>query len=186
MTQPATTVTYAEYLAAERASETKHEFVNGLVYAMAGGSVQHGRLAARLARLVLNGLDGRPCDVFSSDVRVRIESTGRATYPDLSVVCGPRRTAADDPDALVNPVLVAEVLSDSTEASDRGEKWAHYQRVASLREYVLVSQHEPHVEVFRRREDGEWTYASYRERDVELVSLGIRISMAELYADPTG
>lgn len=186
MSQPAVTMTYAQYLASEHASETKHEYVNGLVYAMAGGSVQHGRLAVRLARLVLNGLDGRPCDVFSSDVRVRIEATGRSTYPDLSVVCGPRRTATDDPDALANPVLIAEVLSDSTEASDRGEKWAHYQRLASLKEYVLVSQHEPHVEVFRRRNDGEWTYASYRDGEVELVSLGLRVPIGALYADPTG
>ncbi|MBX3250017.1 MAG: Uma2 family endonuclease [Myxococcales bacterium] len=179
-------MTYADYLAFERASDTKHEYANGLVYAMAGGTPQHGRLAMRLGRLIGNGLSGRPCDTFSSDVRVRVEATGRSTYPDLSVVCGPRVAATDDPDSLTNPVLIAEVLSESTEAGDRGEKWAHYQRLASLKEYVLVSQLDAHVEVFRRRDDGEWTYASYRDGEVELASIGVRVSIAELYADPTG
>lgn len=182
----ATEMTYAEYLALERVSETKHEYVNGLVCAMAGGTVEHGRLAMRLARLVGAALDGRPCDVFSSDVRVRVEATGRSTYPDLSVVCGRRQTAADDDQALTNPTVIFEVLSDTTEGSDRGEKWAHYQRLESLREYVLVSQHAPVVEVFRRTDDGGWRYASHREGEVELASIGVSIPIDVLYADPTG
>ncbi len=182
---PATAMSYAEYLEREHSAATKHEYVNGLVYAMAGGTIEHGRLAARLGRLVGNALEGHPCDTFSSDVRVRVEATGRSSYPDLSVVCGPRRTAADDRDALTNPTVIFEVLSDGTEASDRGEKWAHYQRLDSLREYVLVSQHEPRVEVFRRTDGGEWRYASYLEGELELASLGVRVSLEALYADPT-
>ena len=109
---------------------------------MAGGTPEHGRLAAALAGELRGKLRGRPCAVFSSDVRIRIAATDRTTYPDLSVVCGKRETAADDPDALVNPIVIVEVLSDSTEADDRGAKFAHYRRLESLREYVLVSQHE--------------------------------------------
>lgn len=179
----ATTMSYDDYLALERTSETKHEYVNGQMYAMAGGTPEHGRLAMRLGRLVGNALEGRPCDAFSSDVRVRIVATGRSTYPDLSVVCNALKNASDDRDAIVNPTLLAEVLSDSTEASDRGEKWAHYQLIPSLREYVLVSQHERRVEVFRRADEG-WTYTAYHEGELELRSLGMTLSIEALYHDP--
>ena len=179
----ATTMSYDDYLALERTSETKHEYVNGQMYAMAGGTPEHGRLATRLAWLVQRGLEGRPCDAFSSDVRVRIVATGRSTYPDLSVVCNALKNASDDRDAIVNPTLLAEVLSDSTEASDRGEKWAHYQLIPSLREYVLVSQHERRVEVFRRADEG-WTYTAYHEGELELRSLGVTLSIEALYHDP--
>lgn len=179
----ATSMSYSDYLALEQASETKHEYVNGLVYAMAGGTPEHSRLAMRLGRLIGNALEGRPCDAFSSDLRVRIAATRRSTYPDLCVVCRELKRASDDPDAIVNPTLLAEVLSDSTEASDRGEKWAHYQRIESLQEYVLVSQRERRVEVFRRADEG-WTYAAYHEGEVELRSLGVTLSIEALYHDP--
>jgi Uma2 family endonuclease len=179
----ATAMSYSDYLALEQASETKHEYVNGLVYAMAGGTPEHARLAMQLGRLLGNALAGRPCSPFTSDLRVRIAATRRSTYPDLSVVCHELKRASDDPDAIVNPTLLAEVLSDSTEASDRGEKWAHYQRIESLQEYVLVSQRERRVEVFRRADEG-WTYAAYHEGEVELRSLGVMLSIEALYHDP--
>ena len=182
-TEPAAELSYAEYLALEEKSETKHEYVNGLVYAMAGGSITHARLSMTFGRLAGNALSGR-CGVFSSDLRVRIEATGRATYPDVTIVCGKAHAADDDPHAITNPSVIVEVLSDSTEASDRGDKWAHYQRLESLREYVLVSQDEPFVEVFHR--DGDrWIYRAYREGELELPSLDVRLSIDELYADPT-
>ena len=153
---PRVFMSYPEYLAAERGAKTRHEYLSGTSWAMAGGTPEHGRLAAALAGELRGKLRGRPCAVFSSDVRIRIAATDRTTYPDLSVVCGKRETAADDPDALVNPIVIVEVLSDSTEADDRGAKFAHYRRLESLREYVLVSQHERRIEVFRR-EGEHWT-----------------------------
>lgn len=150
-------MSYPEYLAFEREASTKHEYVNGEVYAMAGGSPEHARLAARLMVQLLQGLTDRPCEVFSSDLRVRNLATGRSTYPDVTVVCGQLERAPDDELAVVNPILLAEVLSEGTEGQDRGEKWRHYQRIASLQSYVLVSQSEPLVEVFRRAGEA-WRY----------------------------
>jgi len=177
-------LTYDEYLVLERTSESKHEYVGGEVYAMAGGTPEHGRLAIAFAGLLTSALRGRPCAVFSADVRVRIESTGRATYPDLSVVCGSLEPARDDTDAITNPIVLVEVLSDSTEASDRGDKWSHYQRLASLREYVLVSSREPRIEVFRRVADG-WHYEEARAgAAIRLESLGVEVPVDEIFRDP--
>lgn len=177
-------MTYDEYLALERESETKHEYVNGVVYAMAGGTPEHARLASQLGILIGTALRGRPCATFSSDARIRIERTKRSTYPDLAVVCGKLERAKDDRDAITNPTVLVEVLSDTTEASDRGDKWAHYQHLASLEEYVLVSQREPRVEVFRRAEHG-WTYQAFGAgAQVALRSLDVAIDVDELYRDP--
>ena len=128
-------------------------------------------------------LRGGPCRGYSSDVRVRIPETGLATYPDLSIVCGPLETAPDDKDAITNPVVLVEVLSDSTEAYDRGAKWAHYRRISSLREYVLVSQAEPRIEVFRRMDTGRWELLEARPGEtIELTSLGAHLDVAAVYA----
>jgi Uma2 family endonuclease len=132
-------MTYAEYLAAEERSLEKHEFLDGEIYAMSGGMPEHAALAMAFGRTLGNALLGRPCRVFSSDARVRVQNTGLTTYPDVSVVCGKLETDPEDPSAITNPVLLVEVLSDSTEARDRGEKASHYRHLASLREYVLVS-----------------------------------------------
>ena len=176
-------MSYEKYLEFEDRSETKHEYVNGFVYAMAGGTPEHGRLAMRFGYLLRSALGDRPCEIFSSDVRVRVEATGRSTYPDLSVVCGPIRPASDDKDALTNPVVVVEILSESTEASDRGEKWAHYQRLEALQEYVLVSQTDRRVEVYRRT-DASWTYETHTAGEIPLESLGVRLSISDLYHNP--
>jgi Uma2 family endonuclease len=128
--------------------------VNGDVWAMAGGTIEHG---------------------------------GLATYPDLSVVCGQLRTADDDPDAITNPVLLVEVLSDSTEAYDRGAKWANYRRIGSLRDYVLVSQAEPLIEAFRRTEGGRFELLEARAGEsIELASIGARLDVSAVYANPLG
>ncbi|HEY1692704.1 MAG TPA: Uma2 family endonuclease [Polyangiaceae bacterium] len=116
-------MTYAEYLVFEEASLEKHEFLDGEVYAMAGGTLEHGALAMAFGAALMKALGDRPCRVFSSDVRVHIRATGLTTYPDLSVACGRAEVDAEDPDALVNPVLLVEVLSDSTEAYDRAGRW---------------------------------------------------------------
>ena len=143
-------MTYAEYVAFEQTAARKHEYVNGRVYAMAGGSPEHARLAVAMSAALTTALRGKPCAPFSSDLRVRNVVTGRSSYPDLTVVCGALAHASDDPDAATNPAVIVEVLSESTERDDRGDKWAHYQRIASLREYVLVSQGSRRIEVYSR------------------------------------
>jgi Uma2 family endonuclease len=115
-------MSYREYVAAEAAAQLRHEFLRGAVFAMAGGSFEHAALASALARHVSNALEGKPCRTFSADARIRIEATDMTTYPDLSVVCGELQRAPDDPHAMLNPTLIFEVLSDSTEAYDRGAK----------------------------------------------------------------
>lgn len=178
-------VPYDEYLAAEAVSETKHEYLRGEVFAMAGGTIEHSALAAAMIAALGSGLRGRPCRVFSSDLRVRIRETGLTTYPDLSVICGKLERDAEDAHAITNPVLLVEVLSDATEAYDRGEKAAHYRRLASLKEYVLVSQHELRIEVFRRNEAGRWELFEARAGErVALASVGCELEVDEVYRDP--
>jgi Uma2 family endonuclease len=179
-------MSYADYLALEERSETKHEYLRGEVWAMAGGTLEHARLTAACIAALGGALRGRPCVVYSSDVRVRIAATDRATYPDVTVVCGPAATAPEDTEAIVNPTLLVEVLSDSTEASDRGEKFAHYRHLDSLREYVLVAQKEPRIEVFRRLDDGRWTFSEATAgQTIRLASLEIDLSVDDLYRNPT-
>jgi Uma2 family endonuclease len=178
-------MTYSEYLAAEARSEVRHEYLGGEVWAMAGGTIEHGGLAVALAREIGLALRSKPCRAFSSDVRVRIPETDLATYPDLSVVCGQLERATDDGEAITNPVLLVEVLSDSTEACDRGAKWAHYRRIASLREYVLVSQAEPLIEVYRRTQGGRFELFEARAGEaIELASIGARLEVSDVYANP--
>lgn len=180
-------MTYAEYLLAETAGELRHEYLDGDVWAMAGGTPEHGALALALAGEMREALRGKPCRLYSSDVRVRIQETGLSTYPDLTVVCGQLETAPDDADAVVNPIVLVEVLSDATEGYDRGAKAAHYRRIPSLREYVLVSQNEPRVEVYRRAESGRWELLEARPGEsIELASLDIRLDVAAVYANPLG
>jgi Uma2 family endonuclease len=187
MNEPArkVTFTFAEYLEQERTSDIKHEFVNGEIFDMAGGTIEHGRLVLSTAGVLFAQLRGRPCVGYSSDVRVRVLATGLATYPDMSVVCGKLERDPADANAIVNPSVLVEVLSDSTERYDRGEKFAHYQRLPSLKEYVLVSQHGPRIEVFRRNDDGRsWTlHIAEAGESVSLVSIGCVLAVDEVYAN---
>lgn len=177
-------MTLYEYVAAERVAAVKHEYLRGQVWAMAGGTVEHGRLAVAVSTALSLALRGRPCVVLSSDARVRIDETDRSTYPDVIVVCGARLTAADDPDAIVNPVVIVEVLFDSTEADDRGEKFAHYRRLASLQEYVLVAQRAKRIEVFRRDGDRWALFEAAGGETVELTSIGASLVVDDIYFDP--
>jgi Uma2 family endonuclease len=177
-------MTYAEYCAFEREAAVKHEYLRGEVFVIAGGTIEHSRLAARITHLLSRELDGRPCRVLTSDVRVRIAATDLDTYPDVSVVCGAVQTAADT-HAIISPVLLVEVLSDSTEAYDRGQKASHYRRIPSLRAYLLVSQHEPRLELQVHQADGRWTLieAGAGER-LDLEPLGIGLDVDEVYREP--
>ncbi|WP_438002050.1 Uma2 family endonuclease [Sorangium sp. So ce185] len=187
MNEPARKIiwTYAEYLDQERASPTKHEFLNGEIFAMAGGTPEHARLCLSVGAELRAHLRGRPCVVYSSDLRVRVQATGLSTYPDVSVVWSRLECDPEDADAALNPIVLIEVLSDSSEAYDRGQKFAHYRCIPSLREYVLVSQHEPRIEVFHRNEDGSWTLREARAGEgAELQAIGCTLSVDDVYRDP--
>lgn len=159
---------YADYLRLERDSPLKLEYSDGEIFAMAGGSPEHGALAMQLVRLISAGLPPT-CIVFSSDVKVRVVASDLATYPDLSIVCGPVTHAADDPNAVTNPRFIVEVTSPSTEDYDRGDKLSQYKQLASLEAVLLVSHRARRVTIVRRAE------TRWEERDVrggERVELG--------------
>ena len=177
-------VTVEEYLELERAAECKSEYFAGEIFAMAGGTPEHSWISANTIRELGNALEGRPCVAFDGNLRVEIPDTGLYTYPDISVVCGPMDRSPRGNDMVTNPTVIVEVLSDSTEAYDRGGKFAHYRTLVSFREYVLISQKEPLVEVFFRLPDGKWqlTPVSGGDSVVQLQSVGIALRLAKIYA----
>ena len=150
---------------------------------MSGGSPHHSLIGANIGREVGNVLKGQPCLVFNSDLRVTIMPTGLKTYPDVTVVCGEPYYHPLDKDSLINPTVLFEVLSPTTEGYDRGAKWAHYRRLNSLQEYVLVSQDKARIEKFERQNDGSWkfTEANGLDESIALESPGIQLSLAEVY-----
>ena len=173
--------TFRDYLGLEAVSNVKHEYLDGQIYAMAGGTPSHAALASAVAGQLYAQVRGGPCTIHSSDLRVRVLATGLATYPDLTLVCGPRELDPEDANTVTNPTLIVEVLNPSTEEYDRGEKLEHYQRIPSLRQVVLVSQTPPRLEVWTREGDA-WTHREAREGDVaELDSIGGRVDVRELY-----
>lgn len=177
--------TRAEYVALERSSNVRHEYLDGTIYAMAGRSPEHAALAVNVSTLLHVGIRGRPCRVHSSDLRVRVTDTGLETYPDVTVVCGRAEADAEDPNAICNPIVLVEITSPSTEEYDRGDKVEHYKRVASLREIALVSHRERLVEVLRRDDDGTWSRHEARAGEtIRLVSIGCDLPVAEVYRDP--
>jgi Uma2 family endonuclease len=171
-----------EYLALERKAEFKSEYLDGCIYAMAGASKEHNRIAADFLTALNNRLAERHCDVLGSDMRVLIPESGLYTYPDIVVACGESAFLDDETDTLLNPTLIVEVLSPSTERYDRGEKFSHYRRLRSLDQYVLVAQDRVLVEVYSRRDD-HWMLKEYDLRDamLSLASVGCDIPVAEIY-----
>ena len=172
--------TYPEYLALEEESSVRHEYLDGEIYAMAGGSPDHAALAAAIIALLGRQLPPG-CRVFTSDLRLRMPATGLSTYPDAAVVCGRTLRAEDDSLAVVNPVLVVEVTSPSTEEYDRGEKLRHYKGLASLREVVIVSHREARLTIYRRQ-DGDWSEETAGPGQALLLeSLTTRIAVNDVY-----
>ena len=173
--------TEEEYTRQERASVEKHEYVNGRIVAMAGGSPRHnlisGNVGATLGRLL-----ARRGFVFSSNQRVFIPATGLYTYPDVTVVCGGVECHPKHGDTITNPKLVVEVLSRSTEAWDRGKKFFHYRAVPSLSGYLLVAQREQRIELYQRVDVGRWELTEAAEGPLALPALGIELPLAEVYA----
>ena len=182
--QPAKRLTETEYLELERHAEFKSEFFDGEVFAMSGGTPLHSQIAANLIQVIGRRLREGRCIVYTSDLRLKVEATGLLTYPDLSVVCGPLQFAAGTEDTMVNPTVIVEVLSDSTEAYDRGKKFENYRQMPSLREYLLVGQKGPRIEQFVRQESEQWLLreAAGLEATLALPSLDIKISLAEVFA----
>lgn len=174
-----------EYLIIEEMSGVRHEYLDGNIFAMAGGTPDHARICANLISLLSNRLEARPCAVFTSDVRVRVQATGLLTYPDVSVLCGRAERDAEDKNALINPIVLVEVTSPSTEAYDRGAKLDHYKRIPSLREVVLVDHAERRVEVWRRGEDERWAVeATAPAGTVHLAALGCELPLELIYRNP--
>jgi Uma2 family endonuclease len=175
-------MTLDEYRELERTShDAKYEYIDGQVWAMSGGSRAHGRIGSNVVRLLEDALDDIPCHTYNSDVRVRLSAT-RYTYPNASVSCDPGDDETTEGLEVQSPHLIVEVLSDSTEAYDRGRKFMRYQACASMQEYVLIGTDYQAVEVFRRTSEGWTAYHLYRPGDaIELMGASVRIPVSALY-----
>jgi Uma2 family endonuclease len=175
-------LTPEEYLELDRASPVRNEYFDGRMYAMAGGTHMHSIIIPNLSSELRMALKERPCLVSVSDARVRASGKLYA-YPDIAVVCGQPKYADERRDLLLNPVLIVEVLSPSTESHDRGAKFAQYRKLESLQEYALVSQNEPHVEIFRRQPSGEWLLSESAGMDAScrFTSVDCTVALAEIY-----
>ncbi|MEG3971589.1 Uma2 family endonuclease [Microcoleus sp. T2B6] len=175
-----------EYLEGERVSPIKHEYRRGQVYAMTGAKKPHIIIGSNLVRLLGNHLLNTPCLVLSSDIKVRLEEANCYYYPDVAVTCDERDTSTTE-DFILYPSLVVEVLSPSTAAFDRGDKFADYQTSPSLQEYVLITQSEIKIECFRLNAEGNWVSQIYRQGDeLELMSIDFRCQIAQVYQKVPG
>jgi Uma2 family endonuclease len=174
-----------EYYDLEHKAEYKSDYYDGEIFAMAGGTSRHSLICTNLIRRVGNRLDRSPCAVYESNLRFKVMATGLRTYPDVSVYCGPLKRDDDDPyeETYINPTVVFEVLSKSTEGYDRGFKAESYRQVESLKAYVLVSQESPHAEIFERQPDGSWLLREARGLDATLAipAIDVELPLAEIY-----
>ena len=180
---PAAKLTDEQYLAIERAAEFRSEFVNGEMFAMSGGTLRHALLQSNVFGELYGQLRGRGCTAFTSDMRVRVSATGMYTYPDVTVVCGKPQLADTHADTLLNPVVIFEVLSPSTEGYDRGLKFQSYRTLASLRDYILVDQSSVRIEHYTRGEADTWTLRDCQSLEDDLVidSLGVTLALRRIY-----
>lgn len=179
---PHTQFSYAEYLERERETGLKHEWLDGQIFAMAGGTPEHARLLFETGHLLRLAVVPGRCRVFTSDLKIRVQATGLATYPDVVVVCGATELDGVDPNAVVNPSVLVEVLSRTTEAYDRGEKWAHYRTIPSLQAYLLVDQLRPRVEMFERTAGGFLHRMAEAGQRLTIPGLGAELDVDALYA----
>lgn len=179
-----TFLTPEEYLAIERKSEIKHEYFAGEMFAMVGASKSHNLITANIIRLLGNQLLDRPCNVYPSDMRVKVSATGKYTYPDVVVACEGENFDDAENDTLLNPVVVIEVLSESTEAYDRGKKFEQYQNIESLTEYLLVAQKPFRIEQYVRQSNREWRYSEYHDAEdiVKVSVIGCELTLKDVYA----
>jgi Uma2 family endonuclease len=178
-----THVTPDEYLAAERLSETKSEYLDGGVFLMPGATVNHIRIVGNLGHQLLTQLSERSCDVLISEIKVTLQGSRKFFYPDVAVACGELQYYDDRKDIITNPDLVIEVLSPSTEAFDRGAKFEAYRTIESLKEYLLISQEKTLVEQYIRNGEGKWTYTAAEglENSIALPSIECTLSLSAVY-----
>jgi len=182
-TQPRTLLTPEEYLEIERRAEYKSEYYRGEMFAMAGARAAHNLVNSNSLRELSNQLRSGPCQVYSSDMRVHIPATGLYTYPDLVAACDKPQFIDDEFDTLLNPLVIGEVVSPSTEVYDRTEKFEHYQTIPSLMEYLLLSSERMHADLFTRASDGKWVLstASKPEESIVFASIPCRLVLKDLY-----
>ena len=177
------TLTEEEYLELERTSDVKHEYYNGEIFAMSGGTANHSRISTNLGHDLLDALRGKDCDVFNGDLKVHIQAADAFVYPDVSIVCGEVNFHENNQHTILNPTVIFEVLSESTERFDRGSKFRKYQTIPSLKEYVLVDQWELQIDIFRPSSDGKWEWEGFSglESFAHLESLGIKLLLKNVY-----
>jgi Uma2 family endonuclease len=180
---PTSPLTEEQYLDIERRAETKSEFHDGQMFAMAGASPNHALLTAQMCSSLVRAVPPG-CRVFSLDLRIRASSAGLYTYPDCTVICGDLQYFGDRKDVVLNPLLIVEVLSPSTEDYDRGKKFELYRTIESFREYLIVHQDRRHVEHYSKQDDGSWILREHMgaEGAVAITRLGVHIPLADLYA----
>jgi Uma2 family endonuclease len=171
-----------QYLALERQARDRSEYINGHIFAMAGASRQHNLIAGNIFGELRNQLRGRPCEAYINDMRVKVNATGLYTYPDVAALCDEPIFEDAQGDSLLNPSVIVEVLSDSTEAYDRGEKFAHYRRLESLRDYILIAQNLIRVEHFTRQGDN-WLFseANSLSSSIHIPSIDCTIALQDIY-----
>jgi Uma2 family endonuclease len=181
--QPKPFLTPEEYLALERQAETRSEYWQGETYALAGASRQHNLVAFNLAATLGAQLKSRPCEAYTSDMRVRVARADHYSYPDVVVVCGPAEFEDGSEDTLLNPTVLIEVLSPSTEAYDRGAKFEFYRMLESLSDYLLISQSRPIIEHYTRQPDNHWLLSTYKglEAVTPIPSIGCELRLADVY-----
>jgi Uma2 family endonuclease len=184
---PKTRLTAEQYLSIERKAAFKSEFYDGEMFAMAGASLEHNRVKENLVIEVGARLKGSGCHSYSSDMRVKVSRTGLYTYPDIVIVCGKPEVEDAELDTLLNPQVIIEVLSESTENYVRTKKFRHYKQIESLREYVLVEQDEPVFEQYVRQADGSWTRTDIEglDRDFAFATVTVSVPLADVYAGVT-
>ena len=182
-TVPKQFITPEQYLHRERNAEFRSEYLRGEMFAMAGASANHNLIVGNCVQNIGQQLKKKPCRVYPRDLKLRIQATGLYTYPDLSVVCGEPQLESDHGDVLLNPVVLIEVLSDSTEAYDRGKKFEHYRTIPSLKHYVLVAQDRHSIDCFSLNPDGSWSLTACQTPTgmVELATIDSQLSAVEVY-----
>lgn len=181
--QPKVFMTPEEYLAHERAAEYKSEYWGGEVFAMSGASRRHNIIVGNVVASFHSQLRGRDCILYPSDMRIRVSPTGLYTYPDVTVVCGQEQFADEEEDTLLNPTVIVEVLSPSTESYDRGKKFQNYRTIDTLQEYILIAQDSYRIEHYRRQDNQQWllTEATKLEDAVHLPSISCELALANVY-----
>ena len=176
------TFTESEYLELERNADFKSEYYNGETFAMAGASLIHNKIVSNLIFLFNQFLKDKPCDVYPSDLRLQVEKSGLYTYPDITIVCGKTELLDNKFDTLKNPTVLIEVLSDSTEKYDRGQKFSFYREIPSLKEYILVSSKTMKIEKFKRLEDGNYLYIESNEHQpFPIDSIDMNLNLEDVY-----